>query len=283
MEAPSDPEPEVFRPVAPSPQLRPEGGEVIELEVREHGVATTVDRSLAWSAGEAVMSLSLNALSYTGRVAGLVMRRVAASPLGRFTNDIVAGAFDALSKERDTDWEQTTRALEEQLGRFISVVVPVVVQSFDPDEVMERVDVDALLESVDVNAIVGRVDVAALLQRVDVNALLDRMDIDGLLQRIDIDELLSRADVNALLARVDVGALLEDIDVAALAKRAKVGELVAESTGEVAGTTLDLGRRQGVALDTLLARGINRVLGRDPDSMPEGPPDLINSAAEEEE
>ncbi len=256
---------------------------MIELEVREHGVATPVDRTLAWSAGEAVMSLSLHALSYTGRVTGLVLRRVAASPLGRFTTDIIAGAFDALSSERDADWHQATRAVEEQVGRLISVVVPVVVESLDPDEVMERVDLNGLLEAVDVNALMGRVDVAALLQRVDVNALLDRVDIDGLLQRIDIDELLGRADVNALVSQVDVDALLEDVDVAALAKRAKVGELVAESTGEVAETTLDLGRRQGVGLDTLLARGVNRMLGRDSDSMPQGPPDLINLAAEEQE
>ena len=63
-----------------------------------------------------------------------------------------------------------------------------------------------------------------------------------------------------MLAEVDIDALLDRIDVAAIAERAQVGELVAQSTRDVAGSTLDLARRQLVALDLLVLRVVHRVM-----------------------
>lgn len=121
-----------------------------------------------------------------------------------------------------------------------------------------------------------------MLERVDVNGLLDRVELDRLLDRIDIDRLLERVDVDALVARVDVDALIDRVDVEALMKKAKVGELVARSTSEVAGSTLDVARRQAVGLDTLILRLVDRVLRRDPSSRPMGPPALVRQTPEAE-
>jgi uncharacterized RDD family membrane protein YckC len=115
--------------------------------------------------------------------------------------------------------------------------------------------------------VVGSVDVDALLARIDVNALLARIDMDALLARVDVD---------ALVQRVDVDALLERVDVAAVAERAEIGELVAQSTRDVAGTTLDLARRQLVAVDLLITRVVRRVWRPRP-PRPLGPPALAGA------
>jgi len=269
-------------PVIPPSPAAPMPGhvEIVDLEVRQAKAArpsNADDQSLARTAGETAMSLSLHALRYGTRLGGAMVRRAATSPLGRLATELAAGALDAVAEDVDADWQEASRTVEERLGRVISVVVPVVVESVDPVELMERIDVNSILESVDVDAIMDRVDIEALIARVDVNALLERVDVNALLDRVGIDALLARADVSAVLDRVDVDALLADVDVAALAKRAGIGDLVADATGDVAESTLDLGRRQAVALDTVLARTINRMLGRDSTTMPPGPPDLTNT------
>ncbi len=99
----------------------------------------------------------------------------------------------------------------------------------DPNPLLDRVDVDALLERVDANALVDRVDINAPLERVDANALLARLDIDALISRVDIDALMSRVDVDALISRVDVDALISRVDIDALMSRVDVAALAARS------------------------------------------------------
>jgi hypothetical protein len=43
----------------------------------------------------------------------------------------------------------------------------------------------------------------------------------------------------------------------------------------VATGTLDLFRRQIVGIDAVIIRVVNRLLGRDPDTLPEGPANLV--------
>ena len=262
------------------------------------------DGSFAHSLGRSAMRLALSATN-AGISTGRSLFRSALDSLpGQLVADIASGAVDALGRESGIDWDRAEQRVEEQLGRVVAVVAPVVVQSIDPDELLAALDVNALvssidlnalLEQVDVEALLARIDVDALLARVDVDGLLDRVDVDALLARVDVDELLDRVDVDALLARVvvndllarvdvdalldraDVDAVVSRVDVNAVARRARIGELVAESSGDVAGSALDLGRRQAVALDTLLARSINRVLGREASTMPDGPPTLTNT------
>jgi uncharacterized RDD family membrane protein YckC len=128
--------------------------------------------------------------------------------------------------------------------------------------------VDALLRRIDIDGLLDRIDIDRLMARVDVQALIARVDVGGLIERVDLD---------AVLAEVDIDALLSRIDVAAIAERAQVGELVAQSTRDVAGSTLDLVRRQLVALDLVVLRVVHRVMRRD--EWPLGPPALVDAAA----
>jgi hypothetical protein len=159
-------------------------------------------------------------------------------------------------------------ALGGGIDRVVGRVVPTVVQQIDVDELAQQIDVDRLLRGVDLEA---------LLDRIDVDGLLDRIEVNRLLDRVDVNRLLERVEVNRLLDRVDVNRLLERLDVAAVAERADVGGLVAQSTGRVAGSTLDLGRRWLVGLDVVCMRFVNRVLRRRPETVPLGPPGLVRS------
>lgn len=276
-------------PTKSTEDLGPDAVEIVVLDPDEKqwGHVTREPRgprtSFAHTVGERTMSLALRTARAGVSVSRFMYRAAADSGPGRVVTDAAAGALGALGRDGAIDWDRAEHRVEEQLGRVISVVAPVVVQSIDPEELLEALDIEAVIDAVDINALLDRVDVNTLLDRVDVNALLDRVDVNTLLDRVDVDALLDRVGVDALLERVTVQALIDRVDVDglvarvdvnAVARRAQIGELVAESTGDVAGSALDLGRRQAVALDTLLARALDRVLGRDSDTLPQGPPAL---------
>ena len=117
---------------------------------------------------------------------------------------------------------------------------------FDP--ILGLVDLDRVLEHVDVNALVERVDVNALLERVDVNAVIARVDLNALLQRVDVDDLVQRSDL---------------------------GSILLDSTGSVGTRLLDALRSEAVGLDQLIERAVNRLLRREPASVPLGPTGLV--------
>ena len=146
--------------------------------------------------------------------------------------------------------------------------------------VLDRVDVDALIGQVELDELLARIDINELLDRVDVDRLLDRVDVDRLLDGIDVDRLLDGIDVNRLLDGVDVNRLIDRVDVQAVTQRANVGGLVAQSTSQVAGSTLDVARRQAVGLDTLIMGLVDRLLGRNPAAQPLGPPGLVAAETE---
>ena len=150
----------------------------------------------------------------------------------------------------------------------------------EPDRLLDRVNLDRLLDRVDIDRLIDRVDVDRLLDGVDVDKLLDGVDVDRLLDGVDLDRLLDRLDVNRLLDRVDVDALVQRVDVEAVTDRANISELVARGTTGVAGSALDVFRRQAVGLDTLIIRFVDRLLGRDLDAHPKGPPGLVPEATE---
>jgi uncharacterized RDD family membrane protein YckC len=141
--------------------------------------------------------------------------------------------------------------------------------------------INALLGRVDVDALVGQVELDELLTRIDVNELLDRVELDRLLDRVDVDRLLDRVDVDRLLDRVDVNRLLDRVDVKSITSRADVGDLVARSTGQVAGSTLDVARRQAVGLDTLIMGLVDRLFRRTLSEQPLGPPALVPAEKED--
>ena len=123
--------------------------------------------------------------------------------------------------------------------------------------------INAVLDRVDVDALIGQVELDDLLARIDVNQLLDRVDVDRLLDRVDVNRLLDGVDLDRLLDDVDVNRLVARVDVEAVTSRANVGGLVAQSTSQVAGSTLDIARRQAAGLDTLIMGLVDRLLGPD--------------------
>jgi hypothetical protein len=140
--------------------------------------------------------------------------------------------------------------------------------------VAERV-VNLVLEAIDINAILDRVDLDALVQRIDVNKIVDEVDLDAVVDRIDLNAVIDRIDLNAVLAKVDINEVVDRLDVDALVEQTELGSLIAKGTTGVVTEVLDLLRSQGVGLDDFVARWANRLLRRDPTTMPQGPPLLV--------
>jgi hypothetical protein len=118
---------------------------------------------------------------------------------------------------------------------------------------VETVPADLILDHVDLDAFVDRIDINRLLDRVDVNRLLDRIDTERLLERIDLD------------------ALLRTVDVEELVRRSGVPEIVVESQTRLAGSLLDLIRRQFAGLDAVLGKVVDQLLRRDVPAQPTMP------------
>ncbi|MCB0919313.1 MAG: RDD family protein [Actinobacteria bacterium] len=158
------------------------------------------------------------------------------------------------------------------------VDVNAVLDRVEPNRLLDRVDPDRLLDRVDPDRLLDRVDPDRLLDRVDPNLLLDRVDANRLLDRVDPNELIARTDLNAAMAEVDLDAMLARVDVRELVERAGVPEIVRESTGHMAGSLLDIARRQIVALDQILMRLTGAVFHRGR-KLPSGPAALQASVA----
>ena len=122
----------------------------------------------------------------------------------------------------------------------------------------------------------------AVVEIVDPDAVVERIDVDALLARVDINALLERVDIDRLMARIDMDAIVARVDVKEVAERAGIPDIVRESTGELAGSFVDVLRRQIVSLDAIVGRGAFRLTGRDPASRPIAPSGLEAMATDEE-
>jgi uncharacterized RDD family membrane protein YckC len=114
----------------------------------------------------------------------------------------------------------------------------------------------------------------AVVDIIDPNELIGRIDVNAILERVDIEAFLERVDLNELLDSIDMDALMDRIDVKEIVERAGIPDIVRESTGELAGSLMDVFRRQLVALDTITGRFIYRLTTRDPASRPRAPDEL---------
>ncbi len=213
-----------------------------------------------------------------GRVAGAVTERV----VDVVDPDIVLDAVDLNSLLDKVDLQ---RALERvDLDPVLSGLdIDALLARVDLEALLARVDIDALVGRVDIDALVGRVDIDALVGRVDIDALVGRVDIDALVGRVDLNALVSEVDLNAVLARVDVNALVDQVDIQAVARRSGIADMVAESTSQIAGSTLDVARRQIAALDFWVNRAVDALLRRPAGSLPTGPASLVATADPGEE
>jgi hypothetical protein len=117
---------------------------------------------------------------------------------------------------------------EEQLKSYLATIEPLI--SAVLNVVVELLPIEAILARVDVDALVGRVDVNALVQRVDVNDIVQRVDLPGI-----------------------VTTVLENIEL---------GDLIADSTTNIATSARDTARVQAIRVDGGLASLVDRVLRR---------------------
>ncbi len=165
--------------------------------------------------------------------------------------------------------------MEQLVEAIAERVVGLVVEAIDINAVVSKVDMDALLANVDVDAIVSKVDVGALIDRVDVEKIVERVDVDRIVGRVDVERIIERVDVQGIIDRVDVEKVIQQVDIDSLVEQTELGTIIARSTSGVASEALDLVRAQGVGLDDFVARWVNRILRRNPDDLPVGPPELV--------
>jgi hypothetical protein len=108
--------------------------------------------------------------------------------------------------------------------------------------------------------------VPAIVERIDVNALLSKVDVDALVARIHVNRLLDGVDVEQLIDRVDVDQIVRRVDMAAVAREAlegiDFGNLIQESTASIGAETVEAVRLQAMHADELVARFVDRLLGR---------------------
>jgi uncharacterized RDD family membrane protein YckC len=147
-----------------------------------------------------------------------------------------------------------------------------VLNRVDLDKLVARLDLDAVIDRVDVGRIVSRIDLDAIIDEVDVQRVIDRVDLDAVVGRVDLDAAVARVDLDAAADRIDVDRVVARVDVDAIAASLDIEAIVAESTKGVFGRFIDLLRRQVVGIDEISMRTVNRLLGRDYDSLPVGPP-----------
>ena len=94
---------------------------------------------------------------------------------------------------------------------------------------------------------------------------------DGFLSRLASQATGAVVDINELLDRVDVDELMDRVDVKSLTDRAGIPDIVAESTGALAGPAMDVVRRQIVSLDQIAGRFTYNLIGPDSQTRPNTP------------
>jgi len=127
--------------------------------------------------------------------------------------------------------------------------------------------VAAVLDEIDLDQVVGRVDLDRIVDRVDLDAIVERVDLDAVAARIDVDAIARRIDVDAVVGRVDLDAVVARIDVPGLTEQVidevDLGEIIRESSSTMASETVDALRVQGMRVDGLVSRIVDRILLRD--------------------
>ena len=212
--------------------------------------------------------------SRLGQRSGL-LRRAAGDVAGRVTGVVV----DTVEPDVILNHVDVNRLLDRvDLDRVMDRIdLQRVVDRIKVESLLARIDLDHLIGRVDLNQAIQHVDLNELLGRVDLNLVFDRVDVGRLLDRVDLNPLLDRVDLDRVLARVDLDRALSTVDVKALTARSGIPEIVAQSTSRMAGSALDVARRQVAGLDLLIDRGLRR---RPATIMP-GPRRLLSATSEE--
>jgi hypothetical protein len=176
--------------------------------------------------------------------------------------DLDGWAARGLAEQRRAQ-EAAARAVR----ALIAVLAAAVLDEIDLDQVVARVDLDRIVERIDPNQVAARIDLDAIVRRVDVDAVVARVDLDTIVERIDIDAVAARIDVDAIVAGVDIDAIVARLDLPGLTEQViedvDLGEIIRESSSSMASETVDALRVQGMRVDGLVGRIVDRILLRD--------------------
>jgi hypothetical protein len=132
--------------------------------------------------------------------------------------------------------------------------------------VLDEIDLDQVVARVDIGRVVDRVDPNQVAARIDLDEIVARVDVDAVAARIDLDAIVSRVDIDAIVARVDLPALMEEV-----IDEVDLGEIIRESSSTMATETVDALRVQGMRVDGLVSRVVDRILLRQGERQT-GPP-----------
>ena len=141
---------------------------------------------------------------------------------------------------------------------LIAALVAAVLDEVDLDQVVARVDLDQVLARIDLDRVVDRINLNQIAARIDLDEIVDRIDIDAIAKRIDLDAIVGRVDIDAILARVDLPGLTEQV-----IDEVDLGEIIRESSSTMASETVDALRVQGMRVDGVVSRIVDRILLRD--------------------
>jgi hypothetical protein len=155
--------------------------------------------------------------------------------------------------------QRRAQAAAVNAGRaLIAALAAAVLDEIDLDQVVARVDIGRIVDRVDPNQVAARIDLDEIVARVDVDAVAARIDLDAIVSRIDLDAIVGRVDIDAIVARVDLPALTEEV-----IDEVDLGEIIRESSSTMATETVDALRVQGMRVDGLVSRVIDRLLLRE--------------------
>jgi hypothetical protein len=107
-------------------------------------------------------------------------------------------------------------------------------------------------------AVLDEIDLDQVVTRVDLDRIAERIDVDAIAARIDLDAIVGRVDIDAVVARVDLPGLTEQV-----IDEVDLGEIIRESSSTMATETVDALRAQGMRVDGLVSRIVDRILQRD--------------------
>jgi hypothetical protein len=145
------------------------------------------------------------------------------------------------------------RRAQEAAARAVRALIAALVAA-----VLDEVDLDQVVARLDLNQVVARVDLNQIAARIDLDEIVDRIDVDAIAARIDLDAIVARLDIDAILARVDLPALTEQV-----IDEVDLGEIIRESSSTMASETVDALRVQGMRVDGLVSRIVDRILLRE--------------------
>jgi hypothetical protein len=175
-------------------------------------------------------------------------------------------ALDAWAARGLAGQRRAQEAAARALQTLIATLAATVLEVIDMDEVVARVDLERIVARIDPNQIAARIDLDAIIDRIDVDAIAARIDLDAIASRLDLDAIVASVDIDAILARVDLPGLTEQV-----IDEVDLGEIIRESSSTMASETVDALRVQGMRVDGLVSRVVDRILLRE-EPRQTGPP-----------